>query len=259
GKVRLKDWTAHLDSLQLQGYSGSIESQGQIDLSRGSGEAQLLANGLDLNPLLKTWTDAVPQLATRAGANVDLYFDNWQLDQNKTKGELRLNTVQESGLSLSGKATLGLDKGKLSLRSDRLQILQGYCSLQGNLNTKGIDTDYELSLSATDLLKILNAFQLNLPPLNLEGPLSASGKLAGNYKDLAATASIRADDLQYYSEKMDLIADLEWGQNALRVQSASFNSGPGNLEIHGTIPLGKTTSEWDLSADMASFDLSGFL
>ncbi len=259
GKVRLKDWTAHLDSLQLQGYSGSIESQGRIDLSRGNGEAQLLANDLDLNPLLKTWTDVVPQLATRAGANVDLYFDNWRLDQNKTKGELRFDPVPESGLSLSGKATLGLDKSKLSLRSDRLQILQGHCSLQGNLNTKGIDTDYELSLPATDLLKILNAFQLNLPPLNLEGPLSASGKLAGNYKDLAATASIRADDLQYYSEKMDLIADLEWGQNALRVQSASFNSGPGYLEIHGTIPLGKTTSEWDLSADMESFDLSGFL
>jgi outer membrane protein insertion porin family len=259
GKARLEDWTAHIDLLRLKGYSGSIESQGRIDLGRGNGEAQLLANGIDLNPLLKTWTEAVPQLATRAGANVELYFDNWQLDRNETKGELRLNTVQENGLLLSGRATLGLEKGFLSFRSNRLQILQGYCSLQGNLNTKGIDIDCELSLPATDLLKILNAFRLNLPNLKLDGPLSASGKLAGKYKNLSATASVKADELQFYSEKMSLNADLEWGQNALRVQAARFHSGQGNLEIQGTIPLGKTTNQWDLSAKMESFDLSSIV
>ncbi|MGD9347569.1 MAG: translocation/assembly module TamB domain-containing protein, partial [Candidatus Aminicenantes bacterium] len=54
------------------------------------------------------------------------------------------------------------------------------------------------------------------------------------------------------------MADLEWKQNTLHVRSAVVKSDPGSLKIQGKIPLGETTKEWDLSAEMESFDLSHY-
>lgn len=258
GKARLKDRIANLDLLQVKGYAGFIESQGRIDLARGDAEVQLMANGIDPNPLLKTWIDTAPQVATRTGAKINFSFNDWQFNQTRANGEIKLNAQPSSGLPLSGNAAIAFQNGVLSFRSESLQIFQGRCQIKGSMDTKGIDASAQLSIPASDLIEISKAFRSNLPQIKLDGQLSASGKLSGDYTSLSASASVRSDEIQFYSESMRVMAELDWVANTLCVRSAHVISSKGDLEIQGTIPLGQATKEWDLTARMESFNLSGF-
>ena len=224
GTARLQGNTVLVESLILHGYGGSIESQGRIDLTPGNVNVRLKAGGINLSSLAAAWTEAVPPLAARAGAEVELSLENWQLAQAKGKGKLTFEATPESGFALSGKADVELDKGRLHILSEGLRIAEGSARLKATLDKSGIDAQYGLKFPASGLQSILSTYRPGLPQPHWEGFLNASGSITGAYSDLSATASIKSEDLTVQSEKMAIDAELEWGKAGLaRIPSWTAN------------------------------------
>jgi outer membrane protein insertion porin family len=254
--ARLQEKTVLLEPFVLRGYGGSIESQSRLDLDRGNINVRLQASGIDLNSLAATWTQAAPRLAARAGAEVELSIENWQLARPRAKGRLTLAAAPESGLPLSGKVDVELEKGRLHILSEGLRIAEGSADLKATLDKGSIDAQYDLKFPAAGLQNILSIYLPGLPRANWEGFLNASGGATGVYPDLSATASLKSEELTLQSEKLAIGAELEWGKAGLVVRSAQISSGPGNLKLQGSLPLARPTGQWELSGTMESFDLS---
>jgi outer membrane protein insertion porin family len=259
GTARLEEKAVLVETLNLRGYGGSIESKGRVDVTRGDVNIRLQASGIDLNSLAAVLAEGSPPLATRAGAEAELSFENWQPARARGKGELRFETVPESGLPLSGKVNVEFKNGRLSILSDRLRISEGSVRLKAALDREGIEAEYDVEIPASDLQNTLSVYWPDVPRPSLEGFLSASGRITGAYADLSATAAIDSEDMRVQSQKIDLSADLEWGNAGLLVRSARVGAGPGNLEIQGSLPLARPAGRWDLSGAMESFDLSAFV
>jgi autotransporter translocation and assembly factor TamB len=259
GTARLEGNAVVVETLSLRGYGGSIESKGRVDVTRGDVDIQLQASGIDLNSLAATRAEGLPRLATRAGAEAELSFENWQIAQTRGKGELRFEALPERGLPLSGNVDIELEKGRLSVLSDNLRISEGSVRLKASLDKEGIDAEYDVEIPASDLQNTLGVYWPGLPRASWKGLLKASGRLAGAYADLSATASIHSEEMRVQSQEIDLSADLEWGKAGLLVHSARIGAGKGDLEIQGSLPLGKPEGQWTLSGAMESFDLSGFV
>jgi outer membrane protein insertion porin family len=210
--ARLQEKAFHVERLILRGYGGSIESQGRIDLARGDVNVRLQANGMDLNSLAVIWTKALPPLAARAGAEVELSLENWQIAQAKGKGKLTFEATPERGIPLSGKVDLELDKGRLHLLSEGLRIAEGSVGLNAALDRSSIDAQYGLKLPASGLQKILSTYLPGFPRPSWEGFVNASGSVKGAYPELSATASIKSEDLTVQYERITVGAELEWGK-----------------------------------------------
>ena len=259
GTARLLEKTVLVEPLILRGYGGSVESQSRIDLDRGNINVRLRASGIDLNSLAATWTAKVPPLAARAGAEVELSLEDWQLARARGKGRLTLVATPESGLPLSGKVDVELEKERLHILSEGLRIAEGSADLKATMDKGGIDAEYGLKFPAAGLQNILSTYRPGLPRLIWEGFLNASGRIKGAYPDLSATASIKSEELTVQSEKIAIGAELEWGKAGLVVHSAQVSSGPGNLKIQGSLPLAMAAGQWELSAAMESFGLSALV
>ena len=259
GTARLQEKAVFVEPLNLRGYGGSVESQGRIDLAHGNIDVRLQAAGIDLNALAATWTNALPQLAARAGAEVDVSLEDWQLSRARGKGRLTLAATPDSGLPLAGRVDVELEKERLHILSEGLRIAEGSVRLKAALDKRGVDAQYELEFPASGLQNILSTYLPGLPRASWGGALSASGSVKGAYSDLSATSSIKSEELTVQSKKIDVAAELEWGKAGLLVQSAQVGTGPGNLKIQGTLPLAGPTGQWDLSGAMESFDLSPFV
>ncbi len=258
-RSQLQDKTVFIETLILRGYGGSVETQGRIDLTNGNMNGRFQASGIDLNSLAATWTRSVPSLSTRAGAEVELSIENWQLAQVKGKGKLTFEATRESGLPLAGKVDVELEKGRLHILSEGLRIAEGSARLKAALDRRGIDAQYDLRFPAASLQKILSAYRPGLPRLNWQGFLNASGSITGAYQDLSATASIKSEDLTVQSENIAVGGEMEWGKDGLLIRSAQVSSGPGNLKIQGSLPLARPAGQWELSGTMESFGLSAFV
>ncbi len=259
GTARLQDNTVLLETLILRGYGGSIEAQGSLDFTGGAQKLRLQANGFDLNTLAATWTKRVPALAARAGGEVELSLENWQFSRARGNGELRFETVPGSGLPLSGKVNVELEKGRLHILSEGLKIAEGSARLKAALDKKRIEAEYGLEFPASGLQDILSSYRPDLPRPRWEGFLNASGRITGAYPDLSATASVRSEEMTVQSGKIVLGAELEWEKAGLVVHSAHLDSGPGNLKFRGSLPLGMPKGQWDLTGTMESFDLSALV
>ena len=148
-------------------------------------------SGIDLNALAATWTKAVPQLAARAGAEVDLSLENWQLARARGKGRVTLAATAESGLPLAGTVDIELEKERLHILAEGLRVADGSAGLKAVLDKRGIDARYEMKFPAAGLQDILSAYRPELPRASWGGFLNASGSIRGAYYDLSATASMK--------------------------------------------------------------------
>jgi outer membrane protein insertion porin family len=257
--ARLQEKTVHVETVILRGYGGLIESQGRIDLAGGDVNVRLQANGMDLNSLALIWTKTLPPVATRAGAEVELSLENWQIAQAKGKAKFTFGAMPEGGIPLSGKVNLDLEKGRWHVLSEGLRIAEGSAQFKAALDKRGIDAQYDLKFPASGLQKILSTYRPGLPRLNWQGFLNASGSITGAFPDLSATASIKSEDLTVQTEKIAVGMELEWEKAGLLIHSAQVSSGPGNLKIQGALPLAGPAGQWELSGTMESFDLSAFV
>ncbi|GAG43375.1 unnamed protein product, partial [marine sediment metagenome] len=116
--VRFDGRMVQLDSLKLNSHLGSLESLGSVDLKSKEVKAQIHAHNLDPNSLLSLWTEIPVPLASRIGGDIQLSLNDWQAEQIRAKGEIRLESLQKPGLPLSGDVEFELEKGLLSIKSE---------------------------------------------------------------------------------------------------------------------------------------------
>jgi len=244
------------DSLVLRGYEGSIETSGSLDLSDMKLEARVKASGLDPNSLVATWVDSPFPLSSQLGAKIQLSLDKWQIMQSKAKGVIRLDSLTQEGLSLSGDVDVELANGEITFSSEVLKMFDSRVSFSGKYQSKKLHVKYELQASTSDFSPIFDALKVSLPQVQTSGYLDATGEVETDFHEISASAQLQSRELKVESDDIELSADLELKEQNLLIKSAEISSGPGKMQIQGQIPLAKSSAHWDLSASLESFDLS---
>ncbi|MCK4932796.1 MAG: hypothetical protein KAT01_11550, partial [Candidatus Aminicenantes bacterium] len=248
----------HVDSLMLDGYSGSLESRGSVDLKSKEVKAQIHANNLDPNSLLSLWTKIPVLIASRIGGDIQLFLKDWQADQIRAKGEIRLGSLQQAGLSLSGDVDFELEKGQLSLKSKALKVFNSQISFSGKIKPDDLTAKYNLKFPLSDLPQLSEILKKSFPKVPAEGYMNVSGEVRGNLQNISAKARVKSKNLRVKSIDINLSAELELDQSGLRIKTAEIVSGPGRMQIRGLIPIGQSSNNWDLSATLYSLNLPDF-
>jgi outer membrane protein assembly complex protein YaeT len=245
-----------LDEFAMNGYGGSIDAQGNLELNAMKLDARVKASGLDPNSLVSTWAELPFPVSTQIGADVQLSLDNWQINTGKAEGVIRLDSLRTEGTPLSGDVVVELAKEELNFSSKSLKVFDSDINFSGKYRSQNLRTKYTIKAPASDIFALFASFKIPLPQVRTSGYIDLSGEMETEFQNLTATARLQSRELRVESNEIKVLADLQLNQGSLQINRAEIVSDPGRMEIQGIIPLADISAQWDLSAKLDSFDLS---
>lgn len=247
-----------VDSLILNGYSGSLESQGKVDLKHKDVNAQIHAQNLDPHSLLSVWTKMPVQIASRIGGDIQLSLKEWQIDLIKGDLGIQAESSGKTGLPLSGDVNFELKKELLRIQSENFRVFESQISFAGKIKPDDLAVDYNLDFTLSDLPLLYKSLNRSFPKLPAEGSMRVTGKVGGNPQNVSVTAHVESKHMRINSTDFDLSAEVAFDQKNLQIKEAEIASGKGIMQIRGLIPLGQPSEKWDLSANLTSLSLHDF-
>jgi len=258
GNARFDGSVASFDSLAIRGYGGLIDARGSLELKEMKLAARITASEFDPNPLLDKYAKIPYSLSSHLGAEIQLTLYKGQFEQNRAKGVIRFKPLRREGLPLSGEVDVELAKGELIFASEFLKMHDSQVAFSGKFQPENLSAQYVVNAAASDIPAFLDVFKVSLPRVQASGYIDAAGGIDTDFSDVSATAQVQSRELNVESVKIKVLADIQMNHQELNIKNAEIVSEPGKMTIQGAIPLADSSAQWDLSAELESFDLSAF-